>query len=209
MNKDISITVIRRIPKYYRHLNELFAAGTTRISSKELSNLTGFTASQIRQDLNNFGGFGQQGYGYNVEELKKELGKILGLDSQYDVVVTGAGNLGNALSNYKGFEEAGFNIMGVFCMRYEVPRDTNNMNIAVRPVSELEDFIKENNIQIGIITTSKRHAQEVADIYVKAGIKGIWNFADVDLKLPEDVKLEDVRLSESLYTLSYFIQENK
>ena len=209
MSKEISITVIRRIPKYYRHLTELFTAGTNRISSKELSKLTGFTASQIRQDLNNFGGFGQQGYGYNVEELKKELGKILGLDNNYNVVLTGAGNLGNALSNYKGFEESGFNIIGVFDLNYEKPRPSKKDKSDKRPVEELEEFIKENNVKIGIITTSKRHAQEIADIYVKAGIKGIWNFADVDLKLPDDVKLEDVRLSESLYTLSYFIQEYK
>lgn len=209
MNKDVSITVIRRIPKYYRHLTELFSAGTTRISSKELSKLTGFTASQIRQDLNNFGGFGQQGYGYNVEELKNELGKILGLDNKYNVVLTGAGNLGNALSNYRGFEDAGFHIIGVFDIHYENPRELNKDNKNTKSIKELERFIKENNVEIGIITTSKRYAQEIADIYVKAGIKGIWNFADVDLKLPEDVKLEDVRLSESLYTLSYFIQENK
>ncbi|MGO1469709.1 MAG: redox-sensing transcriptional repressor Rex, partial [Tissierella sp.] len=126
MNKEISITVIRRIPKYYRHLTELFSAGTTRISSKELSKLTGFTASQIRQDLNNFGGFGQQGYGYNVEELKDELGKILGLDNDYNVVLTGAGNLGHALANYRGFKETGFNIIGIFDIRYDNPRHLNN-----------------------------------------------------------------------------------
>lgn len=209
MSKEISITVIRRIPKYYRHLTELISAGTTRISSKELSKLTGFTASQIRQDLNNFGGFGQQGYGYNVEELKNELGKILGLDNKYNVVLTGAGNLGNALANYRGFKEAGFNIMGMFDVDYEKPRKIEIKALDVRPLEELKEFIKENDVKIGIITTSKRHAQDIADIYVEAGIEGIWNFADLDLKTPEDVYVEDVRLSESLYTLSYFLQENK
>ena len=114
MSKNVSITVIRRLPKYYRHLTELLGNGINRISSQELSGLTGFTASQIRQDLNNFGGFGQQGYGYNVEELRNELGKILGLDRRYNVVLTGAGNLGHALSDYKGFKETGFDIIGVF-----------------------------------------------------------------------------------------------
>lgn len=209
MNKEISITVIRRIPKYYRHLTELFSAGTTRISSKELSKLTGFTASQIRQDLNNFGGFGQQGYGYNVEELKNELGKILGLDNEYNVVLTGAGNLGNALANYRGFKETGFNIIGMFDVEYEKPRKVKIEGLDIKPIEELKSFIKENHIKIGIITASKRHAQEIADIYIQAGIKGIWNFADIDLKVPEDVYVEDVRLSESLYTLSYFLQENK
>ena len=207
MSKHVSITVIRRIPKYYRHLSELLGKGVNRISSQELSDLTGFTASQIRQDLNNFGGFGQQGYGYNVEELREELGKILGLDRQYNVVIAGAGNLGHALSNYKGFKETGFNIIGVFDKDPDNPRHPNLEQLDVRPIEELEAFIKENDVEIGIITMSKRYAQEVADIYVKAGIKGIWNFAPVDLKLPDNVKLEDVRLSESLYTLTYFIQE--
>lgn len=207
MSKNVSITVIRRIPKYYRHLTELLGNGINRISSQELSGLTGFTASQIRQDLNNFGGFGQQGYGYNVEELRNELGKILGLDRRYNVVLTGAGNLGHALSDYKGFKETGFDIIGVFDLDPENPRYSNKEQLDVLPVSELKEFIKENNVEIGIITTAKKFAQEIADIYVEAGIKGIWNFAAVDLKLPEEVKLEDVRLSESLYTLTYFIQE--
>ncbi len=210
MTKEVSITVIKRIPKYYRHLTELSLEGITRVSSKELSQLTGFTASQIRQDLNNFGGFGQQGYGYNVDELKNELGKILGLDIEYNLVLTGAGNLGHALANYKRFKETGFNIIGIFDVEYERPRYINKhivhqAELNVKPIEELEEFIEDNDVKIGIITTSKRDAQEIADIYVKAGIQGIWNFADVDLKVPEDVKVEDVRLSESLYTLSYFI----
>lgn len=207
MNKEVSITVIRRIPKYYRHLSELHSSGVNRISSKELSELTGFTASQIRQDLNNFGGFGQQGYGYNVEALRDELGSILNLDSEHKVVVAGAGNLGHALSNYKGFKESGFNIVGIFDKDPKNPRHPKIEELDVRPMEEMEDFIRENKVEIGIITVSKRYAQEVADIYVKAGIKGIWNFAPIDLKLPKEVKLEDVRLSESLYTLAYFIQE--
>ncbi len=209
MNKQVSITVIRRIPKYYRHLNELLKSGVKKISSQELSNLTGFTASQIRQDLNNFGGFGQQGYGYNVEGLRNELGKILGLDKQHNIVITGAGNLGHALLNYKGFSESGFNIIGIFDKNPGKSRYSSVEKSTVRHIKDLEAFIKENDVEIGIITVSKKYAQEVADIYVKAGIKGIWNFAPLDLRLPEDVMLEDVRLSESLYTLNYLIKEDK
>ncbi|HLS53712.1 MAG TPA: redox-sensing transcriptional repressor Rex [Tissierellaceae bacterium] len=208
MTKDsqVSITVIRRLPKYHRYLSDLLDKGVNRISSQELSRLTGFTASQIRQDLNNFGGFGQQGYGYNVEELYRELGKILGLDKQYNVVLTGAGNLGYAISHYHGFKEAGFNIIGIFS-RYTESKIFNGKDIQIRHIDGLEDFIKENNVSIGIITTSKENAQNVADIYVRAGIKGIWNFAPVDLVVPEDVILETVRLSESLFTLSYYIKD--
>lgn len=202
---QVSITVIRRLPKYYRYLSELLQKGINRISSQELSKLTGFTASQIRQDLNNFGGFGQQGYGYNVEELHKELGKILGLNNEYKAVVAGAGNLGNAIANYGGFKDAGFDIIGVFSRYYkDLPFDMEGLE--VRDMSELEDFIKDNNVDIGIITTSKDNAQKVADIYIKSGIKGIWNFAPVDLVVPEDIVLENVRLSDSLYTLSYFLK---
>lgn len=202
----VSITVIRRLPKYYRYLSNLIDKGINRISSAELSKLTGFTASQIRQDLNNFGGFGQQGYGYNVEELHKEISKILGLDKEYNVVVTGAGNLGNAIANYGGFKDLGFNIVGVFS-RLEGDENHPVRGMKVRHIDELEDFIRDNNVSIGIITTSKENAQAVANIYVKAGIKGIWNFAPVDLVLPEGIQLETVRLSESLSALTYFIKE--
>ncbi|MEW8972717.1 MAG: redox-sensing transcriptional repressor Rex [Tissierellaceae bacterium] len=203
---QVSITVIRRLPNYYRYLGDLLQKGVSRISSQELSKLTGFTASQIRQDLNNFGGFGQQGYGYNVEELHKELGRILGLDRGYNVVVTGAGNLGHAIANYRGFKDAGFNIIGVFDRNPDNPRFAMR-NLEVSHIDGLEDFLKEHNVDIGIITTSKEIAQDVADVYVRNGVKGIWNFATIDLVVPDDVVLETVRLSESLFTLSYFIKE--
>lgn len=207
MSRDsrVSITVIRRLPKYHRYLGDLLKKGINRISSQELSNLTGFTASQIRQDLNNFGGFGQQGYGYNVEELHKELAKILGLDQEYKVVITGAGNLGHAIARYRGFKDSGFDIVGVFDKNPENPRHASR-NMEVKHIDGLEDFIKDNNIEIGVITTSKETAQEVADTYVKCGIKAIWNFATIDLLVPDDVALESVRLSESLFTLSYFLR---
>ena len=204
-NVEVSLTVIRRLPKYHRYLSDLLDKGTTRISSQELSILTGFTASQIRQDLNNFGGFGQQGYGYNVEDLQKELGKILGLDFKYNAVVVGAGNLGQAIANYKGFEDAGFKVLSLFDRN---PRifGLKIRNIEIRDMETIEEFIKENNVEIGIITTPKESAQEVADIYVKAGIKGIWNFAPTDFIVPDNVIVENVRLNESLFILSYFLK---
>lgn len=207
MNKNagVSLTVIRRLPKYYRYLNDLLDKGTTRISSQELSILTGFTASQIRQDLNNFGGFGQQGYGYNVEDLQRELGKILGLNNKYNAIVVGAGNLGQAIANYKGFEDAGFKVLSLFDRNPRVI-GLKIRGIEIRDMDTIEDFIDEHNVEIGIITTPKESAQEVADIYVKAGIKGIWNFAPTDFNVPDNVIVENVRLNESLFILSYFLK---
>ncbi len=206
MDKEnrVSITVIRRLPKYYRYLGELMKKGINRISSQELSELTGFTASQIRQDLNNFGGFGQQGYGYNVEGLYYQLGKILGLDKTYNTVIVGAGNLGQAIANYKGFEDAGFKVLSLFDKNPKLI-GLKIRDIEIRDVDCLEDFIKENNVEIGIITTPKENAQEIADIYMRSGIKGIWNFAPADLKVDDDVVIENVHLNESLFILSYFL----
>lgn len=208
MERDsrVSITVIRRLPKYHRYLGELISKGVNRISSQELSNLTGFTASQIRQDLNNFGGFGQQGYGYNVDDLFSELGKILGLDKKYNAVIVGAGNLGQAIANYKGFEDAGFKVLSLF------DKNPKIIGLKIRDIEILDfdtirEYITEHNVEIGIITTPKESAQEIADIYIKAGIKGIWNFAPTDLIHPENVVVENVRLNESLFILSYFLKD--
>lgn len=208
MDRDskISITVIRRLPKYYRYLGDLLNKGINRISSQELSKMTGFTASQIRQDLNNFGGFGQQGYGYNVEELHSQLGKILGLETIYRAVVAGAGNLGQAIANYKGFEDAGFKVLSLFDKNPRVI-GLKIRDIEIRDVDNIVDFIKENNVDIGIITSPRESAQELADTFVKAGVKGIWNFAPIDLNVPEDMIVENVRLNESLFTLSYFLRQ--
>lgn len=207
LNKEnqVSITVIRRLPKYHRYLTELIDKGISRISSQELSVLTGFTASQIRQDLNNFGGFGQQGYGYNVEDLHRELGKILGLDTKYNAVVVGAGNLGQAIANYKGFEDAGFKVLSLFDRNPKVI-GLRIRDIEIRDMDQIEQFIEEHNVEIGIITTPKESAQSIADIYIKAGIKGIWNFAPTDLIVPSNVVVENVRLNESLFILSYFLK---
>lgn len=204
-DNQVSITVIRRLPKYYRYLTELKEKGISRISSQELSVLTGFTASQIRQDFNNFGGFGQQGYGYNVEDLHRELKKILGLDTNYNAVIVGAGNLGQAIANYKGFEDAGFKVLSLFDRNPKVI-GLKIRDIEIRDIETIDSFIKENNVQIGIITTPKESAQSVADIYVQNGIKGIWNFAPTDLVVPDNVVIEHVRLNESLFILSYFLR---
>lgn len=210
MERDnrVSITVIRRLPKYYRYLTELLNKGVTRISSQELSNMTGFTASQIRQDLNNFGGFGQQGYGYNVEDLRNQLGKILGLDKIYKTVIAGAGNLGQAIANYKGFEDAGFQVLSLFDRNPRVI-GLRIRDVEVRDVELMEDFIKENGVEIGIITVPKYSAQEVADIFVRGGIKGIWNFAPADIKVPDEIIVENVHLNESLFALSYFLNNRQ
>ncbi len=207
-SRNISMAVIRRLPKYNRCLRDLLDREIYRISSKELSGILGFTASQIRQDLNNFGGFGQQGYGYNVEELFKEIQKILGLNKDYKAVVIGVGNLGQAIANHTNFEKHGFKILAMF----DVNPTLIGLQIRGTPVHDMKDlseFIKENDIEIGVITTPKEAAQMVADELVEAGIKAIWNFAPVDLKVPEDVVVEDVHLNESLFIMSYLIKEQE
>lgn len=202
----ISMAVIRRLPKYYRYLGELLKNDIERISSRELSERIGFTASQIRQDLNNFGDFGQQGYGYNVRALHEEIGKILGLNREYKTVIVGAGNIGQAVANYTNFEKLGFHLIGIFDRNPKLI-GMGIRNIVVQDVDNLEEFLKNNTTDLGIICVPKEQAQRVADIFVKMGIKGIWNFAPTDLNVPEDVIVENVHLSESLLTLSYRLNE--
>lgn len=204
----ISPAVIRRLPKYYRYLGELNKVGINKTSSRELSEMTGFSASQIRQDLNNFGGFGQQGYGYNVEDLKNQLGKILGLDKIYKTVIAGAGNLGQAIANYKGFQDAGFKVLALFDRNPRVI-GLRIRDIEIKDVEQMESFIKENGVEIGIITVPKYSAQEIADIYVRSGIKGIWNFAPADIRVPDEIIVENVHLNESLFALSYFMNNRE
>ncbi len=202
--KDISQAVIGRLPKYFRYLGELKDEGVERISSQDLSELMKVTASQIRQDFNNFGGFGQQGYGYNVEYLYNEIGKILGLDQQHNFIIVGAGNLGRALGNYMNFERRGFIFKGMFDQNPElVGRDVRG--VRVLPMESLEHFIREHEIEIAVLTIPKTSAEDVAEQLVKYGIKGIWNFAHVDLNVPEGVQVENVHLSDSLMKLSYNI----
>lgn len=202
--KEISRAVIKRLPRYYRYLGELLDDGVERISSNELSDRMQVTASQIRQDLNNFGGFGQQGYGYNVKFLYHEIGKILGLDKTYNMIILGAGNLGQALANYVRFEKRGFRVIGMFDVNPQLI-GKKVRGIEIRMLDELPEFLKQNDIQIATLTLPKAAAEEVAIKLVESGIRAIWNFAHTDLNLPDDVVVENVHLSESLMQLSYNI----
>ncbi len=203
-NKEISQAVIGRLPRYFRYLGELKDDGIERISSQELSAIMKVTASQIRQDFNNFGGFGQQGYGYKVEYLYEEIGKILGLHKTHNLIIIGAGNLGQALANYMNFERRGFLFRGIF--------DNNPAlfgkrirDLEVQPMEELETFVKENEIDIAVLTIPKDSALEVAERLARQDIKGIWNFAHIDLNLSKEIQVENVHLSDSLMKLTYNI----
>lgn len=200
--KSISKAVIKRLPRYYRYLGELIEEGMERISSNELSAKMRVTASQIRQDLNNFGGFGQQGYGYNVPYLYEEIGKILGLDKTHHMIIIGAGNLGQALANYVKFEKRGFKIVGVFDIN-PVLKGISIRGNGIRMMSELPEFLQKEDVQIAALTVPKSSAAEIAELLVQNGIKAIWNFAHLDLNVPKDVIVENVHLSESLMRLSY------
>ncbi|MDK2798802.1 MAG: redox-sensing transcriptional repressor [Clostridiales bacterium] len=205
--KKVSIAVIRRLPRYYRYLGDLLKNDITRISSKELSQRMGVTASQIRQDLNCFGGFGQQGYGYNVEHLYKEIGNILGLYKGYTTIIIGAGHLGHALANHTGFEKRGFKLVGIFDIKKEVIGEEIR-GIKVRHIDELEDFIKSNKVDIGILAIPKEGVCEIAQRLANLGVKGLWNFSYTDLDLCAPIQVESVHLSDSLMTLSYQITQN-
>ena len=200
--REISQAVIRRLPRYYRYLGELLANDVERISSNDLSKRMHVTASQIRQDLNNFGGFGQQGYGYNVKYLHTEIGKILGLDVNHNFIIIGAGNLGQALANYGSFENSGFILKGIFDVNPRLEGVTIR-GVPIRMMKDLKEFILENNIEIAVLTIPKTKAIEVAEMLSDTCIKGIWNFAHTDLHLPENIIVENVHLSESLMQLSY------
>lgn len=207
--KDISQAVIRRMPRYYRFLGELLDEGVERISSNDLSNRMQVTASQIRQDLNNFGGFGQQGYGYNVQFLYDEIGKILGLNEKHNIIVIGAGNLGQALANYVKFEKLGFVITALFDVNPDL-KGKKIRGIEIHMLDELDEYCKENPVDIAALTMPKAEADLTAQRLVGLGIKAFWNFAHVDLNISDqDVVVENVHLSESLMQLSYNIVKNK
>ena len=202
MKDKVSSAVIQRLPRYYRYLSDLMEENVDRISSSDLAARMHVTASQIRQDLNTFGGFGQQGYGYNVRYLYNEIAKILGIDRQHNIIIIGAGHLGQAIANYANFERRGFLIKGMFDV------DPNLFGKTIRgarvySLDNLEKFVSENDIQIAALTIPKTRAMEVADRLIKSGIKAIWNFAHTDLVVPDDVVVENVHLSESLMRLSY------
>lgn len=206
LKKKVSIAVVRRLPRYYRYLADLLKMDITRISSKELSARMGITASQIRQDLNCFGGFGQQGYGYNVESLYNEIGNILGVNNMFKTIIIGAGHMGQALSNYENFERRGFKITGIFDVD---PGLIGNKikDIEIFHLDNLDEFIKENPVDIAILTVPYEQTPVVADRVARLGIKGLWNFSPMDLKLPYDVVIENVHLSDSLMVLGYNMNE--
>ncbi len=203
-SREISQAVIRRLPRYYRYLGELLENGVERISSNDLSKRMKVTASQIRQDLNNFGGFGQQGYGYNVKYLYTEIGKILGLEDNHNMIIIGAGNLGQALANYAAFEKRGFILKGIFDVNTSL-KGTKIRGVEIRMMEELKEFIKSNEVEIAALTIPKERAVDVANVLVDNGVRAIWNFAHTDLNLPEHIIVENVHLSESLMRLSYNI----
>ncbi|EHI97337.1 Redox-sensing transcriptional repressor rex [Clostridium sp. DL-VIII] len=206
-NKNISMAVIKRLPKYHRYLEELMRNDVDRISSKELGEKIGFTASQIRQDLNCFGDFGQQGYGYNVKELYNEVSSILGLNRGYEAALIGAGNIGQAVSNYSRFENLGFKITAIFDANPKLI-GMKIRNVEIMDIDEMSSVLSSRRIDIGIICVPRKNAQTVADELIKGGIRGIWNFAPVDLIVPDYVKVENVHLSESLLTLIYLLNES-
>ena len=205
-DKIISRAVIKRLPRYYRYLGELMENNIERISSKELSERMKVTASQIRQDFNNFGGFGQQGYGYNVEYLYTEIGKILGLTKTHNVIIVGAGNVGRALANYADFRKRGFLFTALFDIDVSL-KGTKVGNCTVMHVDDMERYVKDNDVEITALTLPKNNAPEIAAKLVSWGVTAIWNFAPVDLNLPDDVLVENVHLAESLMRLSYRIKE--
>ena len=204
MKKDakISNAVIKRLPRYRRYLKELQKKGVDKISSNEFSSLIGYTASQIRQDLNNFGGFGQQGYGYNVEGLYNEISAILGLDKEYKMVIIGAGNLGQAIANHTYYYKAGFVVCGIFDINPRL-EGLSVRGVEIRMMDELESFIKENHIRVATLTVPKKQARGIGQQLEAWGIKAIWNFAPTDLHLSDEVCVKNVHLDESLMTLSY------
>lgn len=208
MKKQVKISnaVIKRLPRYRRYLKELQRKGVDKISSNEFSRLTGYTASQIRQDLNTFGGFGQQGYGYSVDSLYNEISGILGLDKSYKMVIVGAGNLGQAIAHHTYYYKTGFVVDGIFEVNPRLIGMKIN-DIEVMDYEDLVEYVEKNSIDIGIICVTKDAAQEVADRLCFGGVRGLWNFAPVDIETPNHVAVENVHLSDGLHSLAYHINK--
>jgi redox-sensing transcriptional repressor len=204
--KKVSLAVIKRLPRYFRYLSDLLKVDINRISSKELASRMGITASQIRQDLNCFGGFGQQGYGYNVESLYNEIGNIIGVNNEYKMVIIGAGNMGQALANYGNFEKRGFSLIGIFDISAKLI-GRKIKDIEIMHFDTFEEFARNNHIDIAVITVPYEATPAVAEKAAKLGIKGLWNFSPMDLKLPYDVIIENVHLSDGLMVLGYKLNQ--
>lgn len=202
-SKYISMSVIKRLPRYYRFLGMLKDAGMVRISSRELADRMGLSASQIRQDLNCFGGFGQQGYGYNIEYLQSEIGKILGVDRGFKTVIIGAGNLGHAIARHIDFGKRGFEIVGIFD-KNEALSGKLVGNLPIRPASTLEDFCKENLVEVAVICIPYSESVKTVDLLVKCGVKGFWNFSHYNINEKyKNLAVENVHFNDSLMTLCY------
>jgi len=206
-DERIPEAVVRRMPKYYRYLQDLENAGEEKVSSLRMSRDLNLNASQIRRDLNCFGGFGQQGYGYSVRKLKGEIAHILGTDRKYRAIVAGAGKIGQALVSYDSFVQLGFDIEAMFDVNSDVIGKTLRGK-PILPMEQMKEFISENGIEIGVICTPKTEAQQIADIMVSYGIRGIWNFAPIDVQTRNGIAVENVHLSESLQVLFYRTGEN-
>ena len=207
MPKGVSIQVIRRLPRYYRFLKELEAQGVDKISSTKLASVMSSTASQIRQDLNCFGGFGQQGYGYSVSGLREEIGKILGLNHVHKTILIGAGNLGRAIATHLNFEQLGFELSAIF------DKDENLIGtilrgITISPDEEIESYIKENGINTAVLAMPKEAVENLIDKLYACGIRHYWNFSHYDIaRKYDDVIVENVHLSDSLMTLCYMMNQ--
>ena len=203
--ENISDAVIRRLPRYYRHLNELCSRGVVRISSHSLGQEMSITASQIRQDFSCFGEFGQQGYGYNVEELKAEIGHILGVDNDHHLIMIGVGNLGHALLQNFPFSQCGFTVDAAFDVSPAVIGTAVN-GVPICSMSELDTFIQSHSVDVVVLTIPQTVAQDTADHLISLGVKGFWNFTNIELSSQVlDVQFENIHFADSLLTLSYRI----
>lgn len=205
-NKKISQAVIKRLPRYYRYLGYLLSNDIVKTSSKELSRLMDITASQVRQDLNNFGCFGQQGYGYDVNSLYEEMKKILGIDDEHNMVIIGCGNLGQALANYNSFGRVGFKVTGMFDKSPSlIGKDING--IVIQDIDQMNDFLQDHKVDVAVLTIPRENAEDVAKILSRQNIKGIWNFSNVELKLENSkIMVENTQITDSLMTLAYRMQ---
>ncbi len=207
-NDRISDSVIRRLPRYYRFLGELYGEGVTKISSRELSERMRLTASQIRQDLNCFGGFGQQGYGYNVLELKSEIAKIIGVDKRLNAILIGVGNLGRAIAQHINFEKLGFRLTAVFDSNPKL----ENMELAgmkIQNIARLLSYCQSNDVKVAVLCIPKESARDICETLISGGVTGFWNFSHYDINLKYDgVEVENVHLGDSLLTLAYKVNNS-
>lgn len=204
--KKIPDIVIKRLPVYYRFLTNLHQMGISRVSSTDLGKKMGITSSQVRQDFFNFGSFGLQGYGYDVDQLRTEIGSILGLDTMRTMIIIGAGHLGQALARHSAFEKDGFSVIGVFDINPHLIGEKIR-DVEIMHVNKIAEFVASNKVDIAVITVPRTYAKEVADMVTGLGIRGIWNFTSVKLALPDNVAVENIHLSDSLMTLGYYMKE--